>query len=253
MNIWQTFLFQPLLNALIAFYHLFGNLGAAIMGMTVSLRIILLPLTLPALKTAEKMKEIAPELEKLKEEHEDDKQALAQAQMELYKEEGVKPFAGILPQILQIVILIALFQAFRNVLGNNGGVSELNKLLYPFLKLPEQASLNLRFWYLNLSKPDLITLFGRKVPGLFLVGAAVTQFLSAKLRMPQAKEQEKVAKETEDKGDDFASMMQTQSMYLFPIMTLLIGTRFPSGLVLYWFVFSLFNLVQQLILNKNNG
>lgn len=250
MNIWQTLLYQPLLNALIAFYHLFNNLGAAIMGMTVSLRILLLPLTLPALKTAQKMKEIAPELEKLKDKHDDDKQALAQAQMDLYKEKGVKPFAGILPQILQIVILIALFQAFRNVLGNNGGVSELNKLLYPFLKLPTDVSLNLKFWYLNLSEPDLVSLFGRKVPGLFLVGAAAMQFLSARLRSPQTKQQEEVTKETEDKGDDFALMMQKQSMFLFPIMTLLIGTRFPSGLVLYWFVFSLFNLVQQVILNK---
>ncbi len=250
MNIWQTFLLQPLLNALIAFYHLFGNLGAAIMGLTLSLRALLLPLTLPSLKTAEKMKEIAPELEKLKNKHNDDKQALAQAQMELYKEKGVKPFSGILPQILQIIILIALFQAFRNVLGDNGGVGELNKLLYPFLELPADLTFNLKFWYLNLSEPDMIELFGRKVPGLFLIAAAATQFLSAKLRMPQAKEQEEVAKETKEKADDFASMMQTQSLYLFPIMTLLIGTRFPSGLVLYWFVFSLFNLVQQLILNK---
>jgi len=247
---WKTLLFQPLLNALIAFYHLFGNLGTAIVSLTISLRALLLPLTLPSLKTAQKMKEIAPKLEKLKEEHEDDKEALAKAQMALYKEEGIRPFAGFIPQILQIVILIALYQAFRKVLGDNGGIEKLNELLYSFLKLPENAQLGLRFIYLKLTEPDTITLFGRQVPGPFLIGAAVAQFLSAKVMMPSAEKEKEVAEETEDKADDFASMMRTQSMYLFPLMTIFIGTRFPSGLVLYWFTFSLFNLVQQFIIQK---
>ncbi len=247
---WQTFLFQPLLNSLIAFYHLFGNLGAAIISLTVAIRSLLLPLTLPSLKTAQKMKDISPKLEKLKEKHKDDKEALAKAQMALYKEEGIKPFAGFLPQIIQIVILIALYQAFRRVLGDNGGVEKVNELLYPFLKLPENAQLGLRFLYLKLTEPDTISLFGRQVPGPFLIGAAAAQFLSAKVMMPAAEEEKKAAKKTEDKGDDFASMMRTQSMYLFPLMTLFIGLRFPSGLVLYWFVFSLFNLGQQFIIRR---
>jgi len=247
---WQTLLLQPLLNALVAFYHLFGNLGAAIIGLTISLRSLLLPLTLPTLKTAEKMKEIAPKLEKLKEKHKDDKEALAKAQMALYREAGVKPFAGFLPQILQIVILIALYQAFRRVLGDNGGVEKVNDLLYSFLKLPESAELSLRFLYLKLTEPDTITLFGRQVPGPFLIGAAVAQFLSAKVMMPAAEKEKEVAKQTENKSDDFSSMMRTQSMYLFPIMTLFIGMQFPSGLVLYWFVFSLFNLAQQFIIRR---
>lgn len=247
---WNTLLLQPLLNALIAFYHLFGNFGVAIIALTFTLRLLLLPLTLPSLKTAKKMKEIAPKLEELKKKHKDNKEALAKAQMALYREEGIRPLAGFLPQIIQIVILIALFQAFNQVLGNNGGVEILNELLYPFLRLPSDVQISLNFFYLNLSKPDLISLFGRNVPGFFLIGAAVTQFLSAKVMMPSAKKERQVAKETEDKSDDFASIMRTQSMYLFPLMTLFIGFRFPSGLVLYWLVFSLFNLVQQFIINK---
>ncbi len=247
---WNTLLFQPLLNALIAFYHLFGNLGAAIISLTLSIRVLLLPLTLPSLKTAQKMKDIAPKLEKLKKKHKDDKEALAKAQMALYKKEGIRPFAGFLPQIIQIIILIALFQAFREVLGNNGGIEKLNQLLYSFLRLPADAQISLKFFYLKLSEPDTINLFGRNVPGLFLIAAAATQFLSAKVMMPTAKKERQAAKETEDKSDDFASMMRTQSMYLFPLMTLFVGMRFPSGLVLYWFVFSLFNLVQQFIIKR---
>lgn len=258
---WKTFLFQPLLNALIAFYHLFGNLGAAIFSLTISLRTFLLPLTLPSLKTAKKMKEIAPQLEKLKEKYEDDKEALAKAQMDLYREEGIRPFAGFIPQIIQIVILIALYQAFRRVLGNNGGVTKLNEMLYSILKLPENTELSLNFWYLKLTDPDTMyafvktlgieaSSFLKKVPGVFLFGAAIAQFLSAKVMMPAVEKEKEVAKETEDKSDDFASMMRTQSIYMFPLMTLLIGTQFPSGLVLYWFTFSLFNLGQQFIIRK---
>ncbi len=247
---WNTLLFQPLLNALIAFYHLFGNLGLAIISLTVSLRTILLPLTLPSLKTAQKMKDIGPKLEKLKKKHKDDKEALAKAQMALYREEGIKPFSGFVPQILQIVILIALYQAFRRVLGNNGSIDKLNELLYSFLKLPEGAQLGLRLWYLKLTEPDMIEILGKKVPGFFVIGAAISQFLSAKVMMPAVEKEKEAAKETEDKGDDFASMMRTQSMYLFPLMTIFIGTRFPSGLALYWFTFSLFNLGQQFIIKR---
>ncbi len=247
---WNTLLFEPLLNALIAFYHLFGNLGAAIISLTISVRLLLLPLTLPSLKTAQKMKDIAPKLEKLKEKYKDDKEALAKAQMDLYKEEGIKPLAGFIPQIVQIVILIALYQAFRQVLGDNGGVEKINEFLYPFLQLPKTTELSLNFLYLRLSEPDLINLFGRKIPGFFVIGAALGQFLSARVMMPAAEKEKEVAKETEDKKDDFSSMMRTQSMYLFPLMTLFIGTRFPSGLVLYWFFFSLSNLAQQFIIQK---
>jgi len=254
MNIWQTFLYQPLLNGLILFYQLFNSVGWSIIGLTLVLRLVLLPLTLPTLKSAQKMKELAPKLEKLKKKYSDDKQKLAQAQMDLYRTAGVKPFAGFLPQIIQIVILIALYQAFRQVLGD-GSIEKLNQMLYQPLKLAADTQLNLKFLYLDLAKPDFIRIAGRKLPGLFLIIAAAAQYLSARLMMPQTKKQKDVAKKTEAKSDDFAAAMQTQSLYIFPLMTLLIGLSFPSGLILYWLVFSVFNLVQQLLIKRqqNNG
>jgi len=88
------------------------------------------------------------------------------------------------------------------------------------------------------------------LPGVLLIGAVITQFLSSKLASPMAKKQEKLAKKTEEKSDDFAAAMQTQMVYLFPLITLFIGFSFPSGLVLYWFIFSLTMLAQQYYLNK---
>jgi len=249
---WQTFLFKPLTNGLIAFYHLFGNLGLAIIGLTLMIRLLLLPLTLPALKTAQKMKELNPKLDKLKKKYGKDREKLAKAQLDLYRSVGVKPMAGLFPQILQIVILIALYQVFRKVLGSNGGVEELNTFLYQPFKFVHDAKLSLNFLYLNLTKPDVVKVAGIGLPGIFLIFSGVFQFLSVKVMMPITKKQEKIAKKTPEKSDDFASMMQTQSLYMFPAMTVLIGLSLPSGLALYWVVFSLFNLIQHLIIKNRS-
>ena len=262
MNIWFTLLYQPLVNALIVFYDIFGNFGVAIIALTVAIRTLLIPLTAPSLKTAQRMKELAPELAKLKKKFGKNKTALAKAQMELYKKRGVNPTAGCLPQIVQIIILIALFQAFNKVLRTNGDIiTNLNEVLYPSLQLAKDTIINAKFFYLDLTKPDLITLpfkigIGNigidKVPGIFLISAAAVQFMSSKLMMPSIKTEEKIAKKTETKSDDMATMMQSQMLYLMPIMTLVIGFSFPSGLVLYWLTFSLFMLIQQKLSKKGN-
>src|SRR3972149_11030370 len=119
MNLWDVLLITPLTTSLIYLYEILGqNLGWAIIGLTVALRVLVFPLSLPALKSARVQREIQPELEKIKKKHKDDKQAQAQAQMQLFKERGVNPFAGCLPQILQLVILIALYRVFITNLTN---------------------------------------------------------------------------------------------------------------------------------------
>ena len=74
MLLWQTLLYQPLVNALIFLYGvLFHNFGLAIMVLTLAIRALLVPLTLPSMRAAQKIKELAPELEKLKKKYEADK------------------------------------------------------------------------------------------------------------------------------------------------------------------------------------
>jgi YidC/Oxa1 family membrane protein insertase len=248
-----TLLYQPLLNGLIFFYKIFGNLGLAIIVLTILIRFLLIPLTLPSLKAASKLKEIAPQLEKLKKKYAKDKQKFAQAQLEIYKKHKINPAAGCLPQIIQLIILIALYQAFAKVLQPDGDiVSKLNEVLYPFLRLPAETVINTRFFYLDLAKPDIFRLpgFTFPFPGFFLLAAALVQFLSSKMMQPQTQIAQTQAKETPSAQDDLAVAMQTQMLYLFPLMTILIGFSFPSGLVLYWFVFSLFTMIQQYFLNK---
>lgn len=253
----EQFLVQPLLNGLMLFYRIFGDLGIAIILLTLVIRLILFPLTVPSIKAQKKMMELAPEIAKLKEKYGTDKQKLAAAQMELYKKNGANPAAGCLPQIVQLVILIGLYQAFSKVLLQNGiaTAEKLNQLLYPLLKLPIDAILNTNFLgFINLTKPDVIHISGLPtLPGVLLILAALTQLLSSKMMMPIVKKEEQIAAKTKEKTDDMAASMQSQMLYLFPIMTILIGFTFPSGLVLYWFVFSLFTMIQQYIITGLGG
>lgn len=254
--LWTILLFQPFLNGLIFLNNLFGSLGLAIILLTILIRLALFPLTLPAMRTSKKMAELAPELEKLKKKHSNNKQKLAQAQMDLYKKHGANPAAGCLPQIIQIIILIALYQAFAQVLRFDGPdiIAKLNELLYPFLRFSQDAKINLSFLYLHLDKPDLIRLSGLpRLPGFFLLSAALVQFLTSKMMSPQVAVQEKEAAKTKEKTDDIAASMQSQMLYLFPLMTILIGFTFPSGLVLYWFTFSTMTAIQQYLIAGPGG
>jgi YidC/Oxa1 family membrane protein insertase len=258
-QLWNLILYQPLLNGLILLYRLIGNLGWAIIGLTVVIRVLLIPLTVPSMKATKKMQALAPDLDRLKKKYKDDKQGLAKAQMELYRQHGANPAAGCLPQIIQLLVLIALYQAFRQVLVADGVevIQKINEFLYPQLHLPIEAKINLHFLYLDLSKADVfhLPISGQNLPlpGFFLIAAALTQFLSSKMMVPATKIAEKVAEKTEEKADDMATAMQTQMLYLFPLMTILIGFTFPSGLILYWFIFSLFTMIQQYFIAGPGG
>jgi len=249
MNIFNTILIQPLANGLILFYRLLGgNMGLAIIGFSTALRFLTLPLTKPYMESMKKMKEIEPQLSKLKERHKDDKTKLLQAQTELYKQRGVNPGAGCLPYLLQIVILIALFNVFTRALAPNGdAVAKFNQLLYSPLRFTAGETLNTKFLYMDVTRPDVFKVPGIpfSLPGPTLILAALLQFISAKMMAPYQKIQEKVAKKTPGKADDIQSAMQQSMTFTFPLFTLIIGLSFPSGLALYWLLFSFWQAYQQ--------
>jgi len=192
-------------------------LGLAIIGLTVALRLVLFPLTLPSLRSAKAQREIHPAIQKLKKKYKNDKKKLASAQMELFREKGVNPFAGCLPQILQLVVLIALYRVFLSNLAN----SDLNT---QFL-----------IWDLSIRDPYLI------LPIL----AAGTQFIFSKFMLPQVSEKHEAAHEAKEKEEDFATAFQKQGLYLFPILTIVLGFQFPAGLMLYWGASTSLQVLQQ--------
>lgn len=251
MNIFETLLLQPLASGLIIFYRLLGNnMGLAIIGFTVFLKIVLNPLTKPYMESMKKMKDLAPALNKIKERHKDDKVKLAQAQAELYKQNKVNPGSGCLPYLLQIVILIAFFNVFSRTLYQNvDTVESFNKLVYPGLRIVNGEGINTKFLYMDIKIPDTINISGLpfSLPGPLLIAAALIQFLSAKISAPFVEEEKRVAKKTKSDVDDMQVAMQKNMIYMFPLMTLVIGYQFPSGLALYWLMFSLTQTVQQVM------
>lgn len=248
-NIFTTILVQPLTNGLILFYKYLGqNLGVAIILFSIFLIFLLKPLTKPYLESMKRIKEMGPQVAKLKKKYGSDKVKFSQAQAELYKQNKINPTAGCLPYILQFLVLIALFQVFTVALSAQEIASgKLDQLLYAPLKFEDGQSLNTKFLYMDISKPDVFNIPGITfgLPGLFLILATLAQFLSVKITSPYIKEEQKIAGKTKGDLDDTQVMMQKSMTYMMPLMTLIFGLKLPSGLALYWLVYSIANVWQQ--------
>ena len=114
-SLFHAILYQPIFNVLIALYNLIPDFGVALIVLTILLRLALFPLSQKSIKSQKELSEIQPEIKKLQQQYKDDKQKQAQALMELYKEKKVNPMSGCLPLLIQLPILIALYQVCLNV------------------------------------------------------------------------------------------------------------------------------------------
>lgn len=225
------------LQILLFFYNTIGlqNLGITIVEIAVLSRLLFYPLLKQQLRYSQKMREIQPLINALKAKHKDDQQALGQAQMELFKTHGINPAGGCLPAVVQIVVLIGLLGA-------------LNKIL--------AMDINTSFLIWNMAKPDVIQIPGIPfpLPGILVILASATQYIQTKMMMPPppAIRKEDKPKEKEEKADFMSSFAEAQSsmMWMFPVMFLLLGLQWPSGLALYWTIGSVLMIAQQLQMNK---
>lgn len=258
MNIFDAVFIQPILNLLLlfnfvfSFIHLPFSLGFAIVALTVVVRLILAPLTAAQLKSAAKTAELRPKLAELGKRFSHDKQALSHAQMELYRQHGVNPAAGCLPLILQIPIFIALYQVLFRVLGNGGDLGGINQLIYSALTFLKVDSLDLSFFGFNLaSRPSDFTKFGFHLLLIPPITAAL-QFWQSKMMMPPSPKPEvsKTQKEGKPTTEDALSQLQSQMVWLMPAMIGFFSFGFPTGLALYWNIFTIFGLTQQYWMTK---
>jgi YidC/Oxa1 family membrane protein insertase len=263
-NLWNQILVWPILNVLIALYKLFeylhipGPLGFAVIGLTLIIRLILYPLMAAQLRSAKKMAKIKPHMDALAAKHKDDKKALQAAQMALYKEHGVNPAAGCLPLLIQMPVLIALYNVFYQVL-NNGNltkvIADINKIVYlPAFKI---TNLDLNFFGANLAiKPSQFQTHGYLLLLVPVITAAL-QWWQTKLMMattPTASAavpaDKALVKPGEKPKEDMAADMQKQMAVITPIMFGYFAYTFPLGLALYWNIFGLFGILQQIAINK---
>lgn len=259
-SLWNQLLIWPIVNLLVAFYkffeflHIPGPLGWAIILLTIAIRLLLYPLMQKQMASAKKMASLKPHMDALHAQHKDDKKALQQAQLELYKQHGVNPAAGCLPLLIQMPVLIALYNVFYQVLSNGNlekMVETINQVVYvPILKL---GSLDPTFFGVNLGiKPDQWQTQGAWLLSIPVITGAL-QWWQSKLMIATQPPTTVPPGGTNAGKEDTAMEMQKQMMLIMPLMFGFFAFQFQIGLALYWNVFGLLGILQQLAVNKEHA
>lgn len=232
-GLFVTFFYQPILNLLVFIYNIFGDLGVAIIVITLLIKLILWPLSSKSIKSQKALQDLQPKIEELKVKYKDDQQAMSLALMSLYKENKVNPFSSCLPLLIQLPFLIAIFRVFKDGFAQN----HLD-LLYPFISIPEGGIINtFGLGFIDFSEKSIV----------LAVLAGLAQFWQSK--MLQAKKPE--IKTEGAKDEKMLTIMNKQMLYVMPIITIIIGMSFPAGLTFYWFLTTLFTVIQQIVVFKN--
>jgi len=223
-HLFTIILYQPIFNLLVVIYNTLPNhdFGVAIVLLTIIIRLLFSPLSIKALRSQKALSKIQPKIKEIQEKHKGDSQAIGQASMNLYKEHGVNPFSGCLPLLLQIPVLIALYQALRAAF-----LPESLSLLYSSVHNPGSIEV-MSLGFINLAQKNYYLPFV----------AGILQWLQARQGM-QGQSQN-------GSQDATASAMNKQLLYIFPIMIVFISWSLPTGLVLYWITTTLFSLGEQL-------
>lgn len=251
-------LVYPLLNILVAIYqslvflHIPFALGFSIILLTVLIRLVMYPMITSQLRASKKMQDLAPHISNLKEKHKGDNARIQKETMQLYKDHGVNPASGCLSAIAQMgIIVFGLYPAFTKIISLDPAkaMAELNSnILYsPALWLSKPWDTHFFGVPLAQNPSQLLATMPLVVVAIPLL-TGVLQFVQSKMMFSKPQENNNKAlavKTPQKKNDDFASMFQTQSTYIFPVMIGFFSYTFPVGLSLYWNTFTVFGIIQQ--------
>lgn len=266
----NTIIIQPILNLLVFIYAILPghDFGLAIIIFTLIIRLLLWPLIKKQLHHTKKLREIQPELKKIKAAAKGDRQKEAAMTMALYKEREVSPFSTIGLTILQLPILIGLYVALEHLIANP---EIMVKSAYPFvrdLSWIQQIKVNP-----SLFDPHFLNLVNLKtaalspaghwyIPGLILVtGSAIAQYFQSKQLLPTTKEskglKQILSEASSGKKADQADMQAATgkfTSFIIPFFIFFITLRIASALLLYWFVGGLIAYWQQArVLNQDEA
>ena len=223
---WYYFLTKPFLYILIFFKNISGNFGVSIILLTLLIKLIFFPLANKSYVAMQKMKELQPQLLRIKETYKNDKVKLNQAMMALYKSEKVNPAAGCLPILIQIPVFFALY-----------------KILFVSLEMRHAP---FYLWIQDLSVADptsILNLFGllpydpNFLPKMVNIGIwplimGISMWIQQKLN-PQP-----------------TDPMQAKIFKFLPIFFTFILAPFPSGLVIYWTANNVLSMAQQILIKQ---
>ena len=231
LSLWNSLLYHPLINALAFLVSVVpgGDVGLAVIILTVAVKLILFPLSQKAIHSQAAMAKLAPELSKIKASGAS-KEDQAKQTFELYKKHKANPFSGCLLVFIQIPIIFALYYVFFK------GINFDSELLYSFVKVPE---------HVNMVFLGVLDLSGKS---LFLaVLAGVSQYLQAYF-MPKPPASTNT---TGSFGDSFAKSMNMQMKYIFPFIVAFIAYSISGAIALYWITSNIFAVGQQIYATKS--
>ncbi|CUH89651.1 Oxa1Ec [Phaeobacter sp. CECT 5382] len=229
---WFFFLTKPMFAVLHWLNALIGNMGWAIIGLTILIKIIVFPLAYKSYASMAKMKELQPEMEKLKERVGDDRQKQQKEIMELYKREKVNPAAGCLPILIQIPIFFSLYKVIFVTL-------ELRHAPFfgPFqdLSAPDPTSLINLFGLLPFEGPAPDSILALVFIGILPILLGISMWLQQKLNPAPT--------------DPTQQMIFAWMPWVFMFM---LG-GFASGLVVYWIANNTITFSQQYLIMRSHG
>lgn len=257
-DLFNLLFLQPIINLVVLILYLLesanipGALGFAIIILTIIVGLITWPFRSSQIRTTkrlnEKMQELRPKIEALKEKYGKDKLGFSQAQAALLKEHGVNPAAGCLPSLLPILLIIPLYQVIFAFFEGAKGLEKINYFLYSSVwhlkNLPD-----LYFFGINLAdKPSDFGKVGLAVLLIPLITALLT-FIQSKMMAPAKVKHYKTdtlrEEKEKEKSEDMTQAMQSQMTYMMPIMIGWIAFTFPIGLAIYWNTLTILGITQQ--------
>lgn len=214
----------------------FQNYGAAIIILTLIIKIILMPLVIGQQNSSSKLNNIQPELKKIQEKYKDNAEKLSQETMKLYKSQGVNPFTSMMSIFIQMPILFSMYHVVSNPMK--------------YMMLGKNELLNMNFFGINLAATPTWSydkLFGANISNENLIllivpiAAVITSYIATKYSMKQT---------SGNNTDQMQSSMMSTMALISPIMTGIITFTVPAGLGLYWIISNAFQIVQQFLMNK---
>lgn len=262
-------LVKPIFNILVSIYAVIPghNFGVALLLFTVLARVVLYPLLKKQLRHTKAMRDLQPELKKIKKASKGNRQQESMMMMELYKEKEVKPLSQIGLMVIQIAIFLALFSGLNRIVGNQQEVIDFS--YEPVQSLPWMQEVsndltkfdNTLLGQIDLSRPAYGRETGLYFPAFVLVlGSAIIQFFQIKQTMPSDKNSRKlkdILKEASNEGknadsSEINAAMGRNMAYFMPILIFVLTIGFAAALSLYWFVGGLIAFMQQSRLLKDD-
>lgn len=261
VSIFQILVVKPIFNLLVLIYAILPshNFGLALIIFTVIIRLLMWPLVKKQLHQAKRMRELQPELKRIKQLTKGDRQKESVMLMELYKERGISPFGSLGTLFVQLIILIGLYSGLRKVVSDpNALITESYAALH-HLGWLQTLSQNIHrfdhtlFGLIDLNRPAIQSGQPVYVPALILVfGSAMSQYFQSKQLMPSDKDGRKLRTILKDAGNgeqadqsEVNAAVANMTRYFIPFMIFFFTVNLPAALSLYWFVSGVTAYIQQ--------